>query len=94
VIFLSVLVFVYNMFRSLKHGQVATGNVWNSRSPEWQLPSPVPAHNFDRPFRVIGEPYDYGAIPATQYVDLEPGPASPQAPSALPSSALPAAAGK
>jgi cytochrome c oxidase subunit 1 len=94
VIFVSVLIFVYNLFRSLKHGEVATGNVWNSRSPEWQLPSPVPAHNFDRPFRVVGEPYDYGAVPATQYVDLNPGPISSEVTGPMPGGLVPAPAGK
>jgi len=94
VIFISVLIFVYNLFHSLKHGEVAVGNVWRSRSPEWQLASPVPAHNYDRPFRVIGEPYDYGAEPATVYVDLNPGPLGPEAPSSMPSGMVPAPAGK
>ncbi|MBI2759397.1 MAG: cbb3-type cytochrome c oxidase subunit I [Chloroflexi bacterium] len=57
---LSVLVFFINFFRSIKKGEPATGNVWNSRSPEWQVPSPMPAHNYDQPFEVVGEPYDYG----------------------------------
>jgi len=42
---LSVLIFFINFFRSLKHGEEATGNVWNSRSPEWQVPSPMHVHN-------------------------------------------------
>jgi cytochrome c oxidase subunit 1 len=46
---------------------VAEGNVWNSRSPEWQVPSPMPVHNYDRPFEVVGEPYDYG-LPGSVYV--------------------------
>jgi cytochrome c oxidase subunit 1 len=47
---------------------VATGNVWNSRSPEWTLlPSPAPAHNYATPFTVVGEPYDYG-LPGSTYV--------------------------
>jgi cytochrome c oxidase subunit 1 len=92
VIFISVLIFVYNLFRSLKHGEVATGNVWNSRSPEWQLPSPVPTHNYDRPFRVVGEPYDYG-LPGAVYVDLgTPEERTAEAP--IHTSAAPAAAGK
>jgi cytochrome c oxidase subunit 1 len=61
------LVFLINAFWSRKHGEIATGNVWNSRSPEWQVPSPMPAHNFEKPFEVVGEPYDYGKA-GTQYV--------------------------
>lgn len=56
----SVLVFFYNFFNSIKNGEKAEGNLWNSRSPEWQVPSPMPAHNYEQPFEVIGEPYDYG----------------------------------
>jgi len=67
---ISVLIFLYNIFVSIKHGEVATGNVWNSRSPEWQVPSPMPVHNYDRPFEVIGEPYDYG-LPGSVYVKFE-----------------------
>jgi len=43
---ISVLIFVYNLFRSLKHGQVVTGNVWNSRSPNGTAFA-GPTHNYD-----------------------------------------------
>ncbi|MDP1545422.1 MAG: cbb3-type cytochrome c oxidase subunit I [Anaerolineales bacterium] len=64
---LSVLIFIYNFFASVKNGEKADGNVWNSRSPEWQVPSPMPAHNYEQPFEVVGEPYDYG-LEGSQYV--------------------------
>jgi cytochrome c oxidase subunit 1 len=64
---LSILTFFINVYWSLRHGETATGNVWNSRSPEWQVPSPMPIHNYDKPFEVVGEPYDYG-LPDSQYV--------------------------
>lgn len=57
---LSVIIFLYNFFNSIKNGEKAEGNLWNSRSPEWQVPSPMPAHNYEQPFEVVGEPYDYG----------------------------------
>jgi cytochrome c oxidase subunit 1 len=63
----SVLVFFFNLINSLRHGEAATGNVWNSRSPEWQVPSPLPVHNYEREFEVVGEPYDYG-LPGSVYV--------------------------
>lgn len=66
---LSVLVFFYNMYITLKNGKPETGNVWNSRSPEWQVPSPMPAHNYDKEFEVVGEPYDYG-LPGSVYVKM------------------------
>ncbi len=64
---LGVLVFIINAFWSKRHGEIATGNLWNSRSPEWQVPSPMPSHNYDKPFEVVGEPYDYG-LPGSEYV--------------------------
>ena len=69
---ISIAIFLYNLFISLKHGEVATGNVWNSRSPEWQVPSPMPVHNYDIPFEVVGEPYDYG-LPGSVYVRFADG---------------------
>lgn len=66
---LSVLIFFYNFFNSIKNGEKAEGNVWNSRSPEWQVPSPMPMHNYDQPFEVVGEPYDYG-LEGSKYVEF------------------------
>jgi cytochrome c oxidase subunit 1 len=68
-----VLIFIINFFRSMKHGEKAEGNVWNSRSPEWQVPSPMPAHNYAVPFEVVGEPYDYG-LPGSKYVEFAAAP--------------------
>ncbi|HXF85818.1 MAG TPA: cbb3-type cytochrome c oxidase subunit I [Anaerolineales bacterium] len=69
---LSVLIFFVNFFYSIKYGEKAEGNVWNSRSPEWQVPSPMPVHNYDRPFMVVGEPYDYG-LPGSKYIEFVDG---------------------
>lgn len=66
---LSVLIFVINFFASIKKGEKAEGNIWNSRSPEWQVPSPMPTHNYDQPFEVVGEPYDYG-LAGSKYVEF------------------------
>jgi cytochrome c oxidase subunit 1 len=57
---ISVIIFLFNFFNSIKNGEKAENNLWNSRSPEWLVPSPMPAHNYDQPFEVVGEPYDYG----------------------------------
>jgi cytochrome c oxidase subunit 1 len=70
-IFFSVLIFFINLFYSIKHGEKAEGNVWNSRSPEWQVPSPMPVHNYDVPFVVVGEPYDYG-LADSRYIEFLP----------------------
>ena len=74
---LSVLIFLYNLVTSLRRGEPATGNIWESRSPEWQIPSPAPMHNYLEPIRVVGEPYDY-SVPNSRYVEVGPEPA-PQA---------------
>jgi cytochrome c oxidase subunit 1 len=42
----------------------AEANPWHSKSPEWQLPTPVPVYDFER-IPVFGpDPYPYGAEPA------------------------------
>lgn len=66
---LSVLIFFINLIRSARYGEAAVGNVWESRSPEWQLAqSPLPMHNYERPLRVVGDPYDYG-VEGSRYVE-------------------------
>jgi len=65
----SVLIFFINLVYSIKHGEKAEGNLWNSRSPEWQVPSPMAAHNYEVPFEVVGEPYDYG-LAGSKYVEF------------------------
>ena len=83
-IFFVMLVFLYNLFYSLVRGEVAVRNPWGSRSPEWQLPSPPPKHNYkDHPFEVVGEPYDYGLAGST-YVDALPSNQTPAAPAPSP----------
>jgi len=70
VIFASVVIFVINIWKSIKRGEEVATNPWNSRSPEWQLPTPIPEHNYaDHPFEVVGEPYDYGLKDST-YVKM------------------------
>ena len=66
---LSVLIFFINLIYSAKNGEKAEGNLWNSRSPEWQVPSPMPVHNYDVPFEVVGEPYDYG-LAGSKYIEF------------------------
>ncbi len=51
---------IYNLGFSRRRQLAAEANPWRSRSPEWQIPSPVPEFNYDVPFEVVGNPYDYG----------------------------------
>jgi len=78
VIAIAVLIAIINFITSARKGEVALANPWRSRSPEWQLPSPVPAHNYEETFEVVGEPYDYG-LGDKGYVNLHPGMAMPSA---------------
>ncbi|MGD2205162.1 MAG: cbb3-type cytochrome c oxidase subunit I [Anaerolineae bacterium] len=68
---LSVLIMIYNLIVSARRGPVAERNPWRSRSPEWQVPSPVPEVTYAQPFQVVGEPYDYG-LPDSTYVQMAP----------------------
>jgi cytochrome c oxidase subunit 1 len=71
VIGISVLVAVANLIYSAVRGPKAIANPWRSRSPEFQLPSPLPVHNFEEPIEVIGEPYDYGLKPQIAFVNID-----------------------
>jgi len=44
---LSVLIFLVNAARSLRHGAVAPADPWDGRTLEWRTSSPPPVHNFD-----------------------------------------------
>ena len=68
---IAVLIAVYNFYISARRGAVAEANPWRSRSPEFLLPSPVPSHNYERPFEVVGEPYDYG-LAGSVYASFTP----------------------
>lgn len=66
---ISVLIMCYNLITSARKGAVAEANPWGSRSPEFQIPSPVPEHSYAQPFEVTGEPYDYG-LPGSVYITM------------------------
>jgi cytochrome c oxidase subunit I len=90
VIGISLLIAFANFIVSAVRGEVAVPNPWRSRSPEFQLPSPIPVHNYAQPFTVIGEPYDYGLV-GSAYVDIDgeraPTTQPPTSPSVAPAGA-------
>jgi cytochrome c oxidase subunit 1 len=56
-----MLVFLYNVVWSLLiKREPAPANPWNSKSPEWQLPTPVPVYDFERTPVFDPDPYPYG----------------------------------
>jgi cytochrome c oxidase subunit 1 len=61
---ISMLIFLFNLVWSLAFvKKPAAANPWASRSIEFQLPSPVPVHNFDRIPVFSSDPYGYGEGP-------------------------------
>ena len=71
VIGIAVLIAIYNFIVSARRGEVAVANPWRSRSPEWQVPSPMPEHNYAEQPEVVGEPYDYG-LAGSVYMNMHP----------------------
>jgi cytochrome c oxidase subunit 1 len=70
----SMLVFITNLIWSLVFARnPAAVNPWQSRSLEWQVPSPPPVHNFERIPVVTAGPYEYGDPHALPVADLRPG---------------------
>jgi cytochrome c oxidase subunit 1 len=68
---ISMLIYLYNIVSSLLFARgPAPANQCGSLSMEWQLPSPVPVHNFERIPVFTSDPYGYGeqrtpvAVPA------------------------------
>ena len=48
VLFVSFVVFLWNVLSSTRHGPVAGPNPWDAGTLEWATPSPPPPQNFDR----------------------------------------------
>ena len=42
----SIMLFVYNLARSIKHGEPSGPNPWDAATLEWAIPSPPPVYNF------------------------------------------------
>ena len=64
---LSMLVFLANVIWSLAiKREPAEVNPWHSKSAEWQLPTPVPVHDFDHIPTFGDDPYPYGVDPAPE----------------------------
>jgi cytochrome c oxidase subunit 1 len=58
---LSMLIFLFNVVYSLIFvREPASANPWNSKSLEFQVPTPVPVNNFEQIPVFDSDPYDYG----------------------------------
>jgi cytochrome c oxidase subunit 1 len=70
---LSMLLFLANLLWSLVIRRERAGaNPWQSKSLEWQLPSPVPVYNFERIPTITSHPYGYGSPDAPAVADFGP----------------------
>ena len=59
--------FLFNFFRSLGKGAVASANPWEATTLEWTLPSPTPARGFAGQMPKVRQgPYEYGATGGTK----------------------------
>lgn len=47
VLAVSASVFLYNLLRSMKHGEVSGDDPWDARTIEWMTATPPKVHNFD-----------------------------------------------
>src|SRR5580700_5129963 len=69
----SILIFVANfVWSTVIVRERETGNPWQSRGLEWQVPSPPPHENFRHIPVVLSGPYDYGIKGALPVADLDP----------------------
>ncbi|HET7449582.1 MAG TPA: cbb3-type cytochrome c oxidase subunit I [Gaiellaceae bacterium] len=65
----SMLVFLVNLVWTQVFVRApAAANPWGSKSVEFQLPSPVPVHDFDRIPTFGPDPYPYGGVDGTRPV--------------------------
>jgi cytochrome c oxidase subunit 1 len=70
----SFLIFIANFVWSTWIVPVrAPANPWDALGLEWQTPTPVPVHNFDRIPVVLTDPYRYGERHAPPVADLGGG---------------------
>ncbi len=69
----SMLIFLANLVWSVVFKRErAEANPWQSKSLEWQLPSPVPVYNFERIPTITSHPYGYGTPEAPAVADFGP----------------------
>lgn len=73
---LGQLIFLWNLFYSMRKGAVAEANPWQATTLEWTLPSPTPAEDFaDRQPVISHGPYEYNAGAEKDFV-MQDAPAS------------------
>jgi cytochrome c oxidase subunit I len=56
---LAVILTLWNVVWSIRHGKPSGHNPWEARTLEWQIPSPMPYYNFKHIPAVFATPYDF-----------------------------------
>jgi cytochrome c oxidase subunit I len=57
---IGMLVLLYAVVSSWRHGEIAPANPWGGKTLEWAVPNPVPLENFEVLPVIISDPYGYG----------------------------------
>jgi cytochrome c oxidase subunit 1 len=71
------LLFVFNLFWSLKKGKKAGINPWEATTLEWTVPSPPPHDNFAGVTPVVNHgPYEYSVPGAAKDYTMQTDPAT------------------
>ncbi len=60
ILFIGLILMVYNLVRSIKKGDIAPANPWRGVTLEWQIPSPPTHENFDEIPEIKTKPYFFG----------------------------------
>jgi cytochrome c oxidase subunit 1 len=60
ILFIGLILMVYNLVRSIKKGEIAPANPWHGVTLEWLIPSPPPHENFDEIPEIKTKPYFFG----------------------------------
>ncbi|HPR64487.1 MAG TPA: cbb3-type cytochrome c oxidase subunit I [Thermoanaerobaculia bacterium] len=59
ILILGLVLYAWNLFRSLKRGEPAPANPWGGVTLEWTIPSPPPHENFEEIPTITGGPYEF-----------------------------------
>lgn len=62
VLVMGLVIMFYNLFVSIKRGQLVGKNPWGGATLEWTIDSPPPTMNFINPPKIERGPYDYKGV--------------------------------
>ena len=89
----SQFIFLFNFFRSLRHGAPAGRNPWEATTLEWTVDSPPGHGNFATTPTVYRGPYDFSVPGHGKDYIMQNEPAEPDHPAGSPARLRPAPVG-